>query len=118
MKTLIVYYHPHEGSFCSAIRDAVEVGLHRGGHECKTIDLEKDGFDPVMHEKDLAAFVHAGRFGEHGLEGVDALALRYMKKMRWAEALRQWSRDLSTRSSSLESFIRWTAEGSYPCCPV
>ena len=85
MKTLIIYYHPHEGSFCSAIRDAVEGGLHRGGHECKTIDLEKDGFDPVMHEKDLAAFVHAGRFGTHGLDGVDALALRYMKKIRWAE---------------------------------
>ena len=87
MKTLIVYYHPHEGSFCSAIRDAVESGLHRGGHECKTIDLEKDGFDPVMREKDLAAFVHAGRFGEHGLEGADHIAIRYMKKMRWAEQI-------------------------------
>ena len=87
MKTLIVYYHPHEGSFCSAIRDAVESGLHRGGQECKTIDLGKDGFDPVMREKDLAAFVHAGRFGEHGLEGADHIAIRYMKKMRWAEQI-------------------------------
>lgn len=85
MKTLIVYYHPHEGSFCSAILEAVENGLARGGHEHHTIHLEKDGFDPVMRESDLAAFVHAGRFGAHGLEGADPTALRYMKKMRWAE---------------------------------
>ena len=85
MKTLIVYYHPHEGSFCSAILEAVENGLKRGEHEHHTIHLEKDGFDPVMHDSDLAAFVHAGRFGAHGLEGADPIALRYMKKMRWAE---------------------------------
>ena len=87
MKTLIVYYHPHEGSFCSAIRDAVENGLHKGGHECKTIDLDKAGFDPVMREKDLAAFVAAGRMGEDGLDGVDPVVLRFMKKLRWAERI-------------------------------
>ena len=85
MKTLIIYNHPHEGSFCSAIRDAVESGLHKGGHEYKTINLDKDGFDPVMREKDLAAFVQAGRIGEDGLDGVDPIVLRYMKKLRWAE---------------------------------
>lgn len=58
------------GSFYSAIRDAVENVLHKGGHECKTIDLDKAGFDPVMREKDLAAFVAAGRMGEDGLDGV------------------------------------------------
>ena len=87
MKTLIVYYHPHEGSFCSAIRDAVITGLDTGGYEWKIIDLYKDGFDPVMHEKDLEIFVKAGRMGEDGLEGVDPLALEYMKLLRWAEHL-------------------------------
>ena len=85
MKTLIVYYHPREGSFCSAIRDAVTTGLHNGGHEHKIIDLSKEGFDPVMREKDLKAFVQAGREGEDGLDGVDPFVLRYMKKLRWAE---------------------------------
>ena len=85
MKTLIVYYHPHEGSFCSAIRDAVTTGLHNGGHEHKIIDLSKEGFDPVMREKDLKAFVQAGREGEDGLDGVDPFVLRYMKKLRWAQ---------------------------------
>ena len=76
MKTLIVYNHPHEGSFCSAIRDSVKEGLHKGGHECKIINLDKDGFDPVMREKDLKAFVQAGRIGEEGLDGVDPIVLR------------------------------------------
>ena len=87
MKTLIVYYHPHEGSFCSAIRDAVISGLNTGGHEHKIIDLDKDGFDPVMREKDLGAFVKAGRVGEDGLSDVDPLVFKYMKKLRWAEQI-------------------------------
>ena len=87
MKTLIVYNHPHEGSFCSAIREAVENGLKTGNHEYKVIDLDKDGFDPVMRSKDLKAFVTAGRIGEDGLEEVDPLVLKYMKMMRWAEQI-------------------------------
>ena len=87
MKTLIVYNHPHEGSFCRAIREAVENGLKTGGHEYKVIDLDKDGFDPVMRAKDLKAFVTAGKIGEDGLEEVDPLVLRYMKMMRWAEQI-------------------------------
>lgn len=85
MKTLIVYNHPHEGSFCSAIREAVEKGLRNGGHECRIIHLDQDGFDPVMREKDLKAFVMAGRIGEEGLEGIDPIILKYMKKLQWAE---------------------------------
>ncbi len=85
MKTLIVYNHPHEGSFCSAIREAVENGLRNGGHEYRIIHLDQDGFDPVMREKDLKAFVMAGRIGEEGLEGIDPIILKYMKKLQWAE---------------------------------
>ena len=85
MKTLIIYNHPHEGSFCSAIREAVENGLKTGGHECKLIHLDRDGFDPVMREKDLKAFAQAGRLGEEGLDGIDPIVFRYMKKLRWAE---------------------------------
>ena len=85
MKTLIIYYHPHEGSFCSAIRDAVISGLETGEHEYKLVDLGRDEFDPVMRAKDLKAFAMAGRIGEEGLEGVDPIVLKYMKKLRWAE---------------------------------
>jgi putative NADPH-quinone reductase len=87
MKTLIIYNHPHEGSFCSAIRDAVESGLDAGGHEFKVIDLDKDGFDPVMREKDLSAFVQASRNPEKEIEGLDPLIQVYVNKMRWAERI-------------------------------
>ena len=46
--------------FCCSIPEAVSNGLHKGGHKCKVIHLDKDGFDPVMREKDLKAFGTAG----------------------------------------------------------
>ncbi len=87
MKTLIIYNHPHEGSFCSAIRDAVISGLDIGGHEYKVINLDKDGFDPVMREKDLKAFVEGGRDSKMWPEGVDSLVMNYVQKMQWAERI-------------------------------
>ena len=87
MKTLIIYNHPHEGSFCSAVRDAVLSGLDVGGHEYKVINLDKDGFDPVMREKDLKAFVEGGRNGDNWPDGVDPLVRSYVQKMKWAERI-------------------------------
>ena len=87
MKTLIIYNHPHEGSFCSAIRDAVQAGLKTGGHPHKIINLDADGFDPVMREKDLGAFVQGGRNDGREIEGVDPLVRSYVEKMRWAERI-------------------------------
>ena len=87
MKTLIIYNHPHEGSFCSAIRDAVIAGLITGGHAHKIINLDADGFDPVMREKDLGAFVQGGRIGGGEIEGIDPLVQSYIDKMRWAERI-------------------------------
>ena len=87
MKTLIIYNHPHEGSFCSAIRDAVQTGLDNAGHAFKLINLDADGFDPVMREKDLKAFVQGGKIGEDGVEGVDPLVWKYIEKLRWAERI-------------------------------
>lgn len=87
MKTLIIYNHPHEGSFCSAIRDAVASGLDTAGHDFKVIDLDKDGFDPVMREKDLKAFVEGGKNADKWPEGVDPLVINYVQKLRWAERI-------------------------------
>ena len=87
MKTLIVYYHPYEGSYCHAILEAVKVGLKKGGHPHKTIDLLRDAFDPVMHEKDLKAFVVYGRTGDITQSDVDPLVLHYKKKLEWAERI-------------------------------
>jgi putative NADPH-quinone reductase len=48
MKALVVYCHPVEGSFCSAMRDAAVAGLMSAGHDVSVIDLAADDFDPVM----------------------------------------------------------------------
>ena len=50
MKALIIYCHPVEGSFCSAMRDAAADGFRQAGHSVEIIDLTADGFDPVMSE--------------------------------------------------------------------
>ena len=48
MNALVVYCHPVEGSFCSAMRDAAVSGLHAAGHSVDVIDLAAENFNPVM----------------------------------------------------------------------
>jgi len=56
MQALVIYCHPVEGSFCSAMRDAAVKGLERAGHEVAVIDLAADEFDPVMSHTELIAY--------------------------------------------------------------
>jgi putative NADPH-quinone reductase len=56
MKTLIVYAHPYEGSFNHFVLGRVKDLLASAGKETDLIDLNKDGFDPVMHGEDLRLF--------------------------------------------------------------
>ena len=48
MNALVVYSHPVEGSFCSAMRDAAISGLRAAGHTVDLIDLAAEHFNPVM----------------------------------------------------------------------
>ena len=48
MRALVVYCHPHEGSFNSAVRDTVLAHLHAAGVEVRLHDLYADGFTPVL----------------------------------------------------------------------
>ena len=48
MNALVVYCHPVEGSFCSAMRDAAITGLRAAGHTVNLIDLATEHFNPVM----------------------------------------------------------------------
>lgn len=56
MHTLVVFAHPWHGSFNKAILDKVEEGLIKSGRPHTVIDLNKEGFNPVMEEADLALF--------------------------------------------------------------
>ena len=57
MRTLIVFNHPNEGSYCSAILRAVAKGLQNAKHEVDLMHLDRDGFNPAMSKADLKAFV-------------------------------------------------------------
>ena len=56
MKYLIITSHPYEGSFNAAAANAVREAAAKKGHEVRTVDLVKEGFNPVMTEADLAAW--------------------------------------------------------------
>lgn len=87
MKTLIVFNHPYEGSYCTAILQAVEKGLDKGGQPFDVIHLDKEGFDPVMRSKDLLAFAWAGKGLDKALEQIDPPILDYKKKLEDTEHL-------------------------------
>lgn len=57
MKVVIVFNHPNEGSFCSAILSAVIHGLKSSNHDVDVMHLDDDGFNPVMSKADLKAIV-------------------------------------------------------------
>ncbi len=56
MRTLIVFNHPYEGSFCNAILKSVTRGLQKANHKVDLIHLDQDGFNPIMTSQDLKAF--------------------------------------------------------------
>ena len=56
MKVVIVFNHPYEGSYCNAILDSVSRGLEQANNHVDIINLDKDGFNPVMTAQDLKAF--------------------------------------------------------------
>ncbi|MCX7635623.1 MAG: NAD(P)H-dependent oxidoreductase [Syntrophales bacterium] len=55
MKVLVIYAHPHPGSFNAALREAVVETLREAGHEVVVRDLYALGFDPVLKVADLVA---------------------------------------------------------------
>lgn len=56
MKTTLILAHPWHGSFNKAILDTITKKLDARSEAYQIIDLNKDKFNPVMEEKDLALF--------------------------------------------------------------
>lgn len=79
MRLLIVYCHPVEGSFGSAVRDAVLEAAREAGHETRLTDLYAEGFDPVMCRDE--------RIGYHDRETNEIPVARHLADVRWAEGL-------------------------------
>lgn len=79
MRTAIVFNHPYEGSFCNAILNAVTKGLQKARHETDLMHLDNDGFNPVMSQADLKAFV--------AHQPVDPQVIDYNERLKKADHL-------------------------------
>lgn len=52
MQVLVVYCHPSENSFTSIVKNSFMKGLEDAGHTYVISDLYKEGFQPVMSERE------------------------------------------------------------------
>ena len=68
MNALVVYCHPVEGSFCSAMRDAAISGLRAAGHTVDLIDLAFEHFNPVMSTREWNTYQQGNGDVPVGLE--------------------------------------------------
>ena len=59
MRAVVVYCHPNPESLSAALRDAVVRGLSAGRHQVDVIDLEADGFQPVMTLDEWSRYLDA-----------------------------------------------------------
>jgi len=79
MRTVIVFNHPNEGSYCNAILQSVTKGLQNANHEVDLIHLDHDGFNPAMSKADLKAFV------DH--QPIDPQVIDYNERLKKANHL-------------------------------
>ncbi len=79
MNALVVYGHPHAGSFSAALRDQVVGALEAGGHQVTLIDLWAEGFDPRLSAEEV-------RTHRAGIEARPAVAT-HAAALRAAELL-------------------------------
>ena len=58
VRLLVVYCHPHSGSYCHALLERVLAGLAVHGHDVDLLDLYAEGFDPVLREDEWLDYLH------------------------------------------------------------
>jgi putative NADPH-quinone reductase len=57
MRALVIYCHPHAGSFTAAVRDTVLDKLGAAGAEIRLRDLYADGFQPLLTEGEWQGYL-------------------------------------------------------------
>ncbi|MEO1734148.1 MAG: NAD(P)H-dependent oxidoreductase [Pseudomonadota bacterium] len=57
MRALVIYCHPKEGSFTSAVRDTVLDRLAAAGVDVRLRDLYASGFQPVLTSQELGDYL-------------------------------------------------------------
>ena|SRR5690606_20110629 len=79
MRTVIVFNHPYEGSYCNALLGAVTKGLQKAKQKVDLMHLDRDGFNPAMSAADLKAFL------EHN--AIDPQVMEYHERLKIADHL-------------------------------
>jgi NAD(P)H dehydrogenase (quinone) len=79
LRVLVVYAHPLETSFMSAIHVRVLDSLRGGGHDVDDLDLYAEKFDPVLSRKQFIGYVNV----ETNTREVE----NYVTRLRAAEAM-------------------------------
>ncbi|MBN2016732.1 MAG: NAD(P)H-dependent oxidoreductase [Candidatus Cloacimonetes bacterium] len=79
MNVLIIYAHPYEGSFNKAILTNTIEGLNHAGHQYELIDLNGEGFNPVLTREELEKYPE----GEY----LDPMVGEYLTKIKAADHL-------------------------------
>jgi len=79
MHVLVVYCHPVETSFASALHQEVLAGLRAAGHTVDDCDLYAEGFDPVMSREE--------RLHYHDVPRNQAALAGYVARLRSADAI-------------------------------
>ena len=75
----VIFSHPWNGSFNKAILDKVVENLEKTKEKYTIIDLNKDGFNPVMTEKDLELYSQG--------KSADPLVLKYQEILKNTDEL-------------------------------
>jgi len=57
MRALVIYCHPHSGSFTAAVRDTVLDKLTAAGAEIRLRDLYADGFQPLLTQAEWQGYL-------------------------------------------------------------
>ena len=79
MQILLIYAHPVEESFCSALRDAACAMLRQRGHDVCVADLYAEGFQPALSRLERLAYEEPDAVAD-GIRG-------HVQELRQAAAL-------------------------------
>lgn len=79
MRVLVLFSHPVEGSFASALHTQVVESLTQAGHEVDDCDLYAEKFDPIMSREDRMTY--------HDIPENLALIKPYVDRLQAADAM-------------------------------
>jgi NAD(P)H dehydrogenase (quinone) len=78
LRLLLVFSHPDQASYGSALRRTAVETLRDAGHEVREIDLYAQGFDPVFSAAEKASYLSDTQ------RNIDGVA-EHVEALRWAE---------------------------------